>query len=150
MQMAKRVLCKDNLSRIITHVLKEEFGDYSFRKANSCIDSYQFGKLSKDILQLSKRLSVINYLGILSQKDMDRISMVLDDCKKICHTINKRMYDLDSMRIKSLVIRLVKNLKLFTDASWFKYSSDNEEFSRFLLQGRIVYEHAYWLYKELK
>lgn len=149
--MIKRVICEDNLSRIITNVLKEEFGDYySFRKDNSCIDSYQIGKMSKEILKLSKRLSVINYLGILSQEDMDRISLVLDECKKICYTINEHMYDLDSMRIKSLVIRLVKNLKLFTDVSWFKYGRNNEEFSRFLLQGRIVYEHAYWLYKELK
>lgn len=91
--MVKRVICEDNLSRIITNVLKEEFGDYySFKKDNSCIDSYQIGKMSKEILKLSKGLSVINYLGILSQKDMGRISLVLDECKKIYHTINEQMF----------------------------------------------------------
>lgn len=150
MQMIKRVLYEDILSRIITKVIKGEFRDKSFSGNVSCIDSYQIDKMSKAILKLSKRLSVINYLGILSQEDMDRISTVLDECKKICYTINKHMYDSNNTKVKSLVISLVKNLKLFTDVYWAKYERDNEEFSRFLLEGRITYQGAYGLYKHFK
>lgn len=145
-----KILSEVALDRIINSVIKESFSDKSFKMNNSCIDAYSFEKFSKNFLKLSKRVEIISQLNILSQEDIERVYVVLDECRKICYAINKYLYDSDSMKIKPLVVKLVKNLKLFTDTYWFKYERDNEEMSRFLLQGRNVYQWAYSFYQKLK
>jgi hypothetical protein len=145
-----KILSEAVLDRIINSVIKESFSNKSLKLINSCVDTYSFEKISKEILKLSKRFEIINQLNILSQEDIERVHVVLNECRKICYTINKYLYDSDSMKIKPLVVKLVKNLKLFTDTYWFKYNRDNEEMSRFLLQGRIVYQRAYSFYQNLK
>lgn len=145
-----KILSEVALDRIINSVIKESFSDKSFKINNSCIDAYSFEKISKEIFKLSKRFEIINQLSILSQEDIERVYIVLDECRKLCYAINKHLYNSDSMKIKPLIVKLVKNLKLFTDTYWLKYERDNEEMPRFLLQGRIVYQWAYSFYQELK
>lgn len=145
-----KILSEAALDRIINSVIKESFSDKSFKLINSSIDTYSFEKFSKEIFKLSKRFEIIIQLNILSQEDIERIHVVLNECRKLCYTINKYLYESDSMKIKPLIVKLVKNLKLFTDTYWFKYERNNEEMSRFLLQGRTVYQWAYSFYQKLK
>lgn len=145
-----KILSEAALDRIINSVIKESFSDKSFKLINSSIDTDSFEKFSKEIFKLSKRFEIIIQLNILSQEDIERVHVVLNECRKLCYTINKYLYESDSMKIKPLIVKLVKNLKLFTDTYWFKYERNNEEMSRFLLQGRIVYQLVYSFYQKLK